>query len=128
MVAVSNDINPNKVVHRTACASAVLKWFGVEGITWNQRTKRNVWRDTLRRNGFGVRSRKSKIGKAKTVGAARDALVKIAESEPNIIAFAVTVDAHVLLVGRNGKTIVDTDARKRDRRKLVTVDAIVNGL
>ena len=113
------------ILVKTPCASAVLRYFNVTGTTWNERTKKNVWPDTLRRNGFAVRSRLSNLRKKEsTVGAARNRLAAIAFNEPKIIAFVVRVKGHVLVVGRDGKTIVDTSPRKRDARKIRGLFAI----
>lgn len=110
----------------TPCANATLNFFGVKGVTWNERTQKNVWADTLRRAGYSVRSRASKLGKkASTVGSARKKIAEIAEAEPNIVAFVARVKGHVLVVGRNGQTLVDTDDRKNDRRKLVGLVAVM---
>jgi hypothetical protein len=112
---------------KTPCASAVLAFFGVRGTTWNERTQKNVWADTLRRNGFAVRSRRSKLNrKESTVGAARGKLALIAEQEPLVLAFVIRVRGHVLIVGRTGHTLVDTDPRKNDRRKVENLYAIMH--
>lgn len=120
------NLTDNKVHHHTPCASAVLSFFGVKGVTWNDRTKKNVWDNTLRRNGFAVRSRFSKLSaNEKTVGSARSKIAKIAAEEPNIIAFIVRVKGHVFIINREGKTVVDTSSRKRDKRELRGLWAIM---
>lgn len=109
----------------TPCATAALEFFGVVGVTWNERTRQNVWADTLRRAGYSVRSRASKLGKrTATVGAARNKIADIASAEPAIIAFIARVDGHVLVIGRDGQTLVDTAPRKTDRRKLLGLFAV----
>jgi hypothetical protein len=35
------------------------------------------------------------------------------------------VDGHVLVIGRDGQTLVDTDPRKNDRRKLKGLVAVM---
>ena len=112
----------NKVLTRTPCATATLDYFGVSGVTWNERTNKNVWADTLRRNGFAVRSRLSKVGKNKTVGAIRKKLASL--DEPQVKGFVVRVDGHVLVLDRGGNTIVDTAPRLRDKRKVLGVWAV----
>lgn len=110
----------------TPCAAATLNFFGVSGVTWNARTRQNVWECTLRRAGYAVRSRASKLGKrTSTVGAARQKIAEIAQGEPEIIAFVARVQGHVLVVGRDGQTLVDTDPRKNDRRKLLGLCAVM---
>tara|TARA_B110000503_G_scaffold91392_1_gene137963 strand:- start:519 stop:860 length:342 start_codon:yes stop_codon:yes gene_type:complete len=103
---------------KTPCASATLEFFGVKGTTWNERTGKNVWDDTLRRNGYAVRSRMSKLGSSPTVGSVRAKVAKLAASEPDIIAFVARVSGHVLVIDRDGQTVVDTDPRKKDKRKM----------
>ena len=114
------------VLEATTCASAALAFFDVAGTTWNERTRKNVWPDTLRRAGYAVRSRASKLSKREqSVGAARGKIAAIAAAEPAIIAFVARVDGHVLVISREGKTIVDTDPRKADRRKIKGIFAIM---
>ena len=116
----------NKVLVRTPCASATLRYFNVQGVTWNERTKKNVYLDTLRRHGYAVRSRKSLLRKSEqTVGGARKRLAEIAEKENGFIAFTVMVPGHVLVVDRNGNTIVDTAPRQRDKRRIMQVHAVL---
>lgn len=112
------------VFERTPCASAVLNFFGVQGATWNERTQRNIWPGALRRNGFSVRSRMSALGKCSTVGKARKKIKEIADGDAGIIAFIATVDGHVLVIDRNGKTTVDTNPKARDQRKLFAFAAV----
>ena len=112
------------ILETTPCAGATLRYFGVTGATWNNRTKRNVFRDTLRRHGFAVRSRKSKLGSIKTVGAARARIAEIAKDEPQVLAFMVTLKNHVLVIDTNGETVVDTAPRIKDKRQIVAIDAV----
>ncbi len=114
------------ILVKTPCATATLEYFGVSnGVTWNERTRKNVWSDTLRRAGYSVRSRMSNLLKReKTVGAARKRMAAIAEADPSIIAFCVSVEGHVLVVDRNGETIVDTDPRRQDRRQILALRAV----
>ena len=109
----------------TPCAGAMLQYFGCMGVTWNARTQKNVWADTLRRNGYSVRSRYSKIKKGASVGGIRKTLTKIAMTEGNIMAFVVRVKGHVLVINCEGQTIVDTAPRKADRRKVISLYAIM---
>jgi hypothetical protein len=112
-------------IEKTPCASAVLSYFGASGATYNNRTHKNVWNNTLRRAGFGVRSRMSKLGKAQSVGAARSVIKKISKSDPQIIAFICRVNGHVMVIDRDGQTIVDTASRKRDCRKVIGLWAVI---
>lgn len=114
----------NRTHEITGCAGAVLKYFGCMGVTWNNRTEKNVYLDTLRRNGYAVRSRTSQIKKWSSVGAIRAKLAQIADKEPKIEGFIVEIINHVLVLDRNGQTIVDTDQRTRDRRRVLKVYAV----
>ena len=64
----------------------------------------------LRRKGFSVRSRLSSIAKGSTVGG-----VKRQGLERG--TYLIHVDGHVLLINEN-MTLVDTDSRVIDRRKI----------
>ena len=112
------------ILETTPCAGATLKYFGVNGVTWNNRTNKNVFRDTLRRHGFAVRSRKAKLGSIKTVGSARARIAQMAKDEPHVLAFMVTLKNHVLVVDTNGQTVVDTAPRIKDKRKIEAIDAV----
>jgi len=113
--------NGNK---KTVCVSHVLAAFGIAPDTykntWNARTRQNVWEGILRRNGYAVRSRKSSL--PSTVGAARAKIATL--NDPAGTRYVITVKGHVLLLDANGKTIVDTAPRKRDRRTIVKVCAV----
>ena len=125
VLKINRKIKTMTIQIKTPCASAALAFFGVVGVTFNTRTNKNVWENTLRRAGFSVRSRFSQLTKKEqTVGASRKKMVKIAENEPTIKAFIVRVERHVLVVDRNGNTIVDTDDRVRDRRKVLGLVAV----
>ena len=112
------------VLLSTPCASAALRYFGVQGVTYNNRTKQNVWMNTLRRAGFSVRSRASKLPRNATVGGIRQKVAEIAAAEPTAIGFVVRVDGHVLVMDHFGSTVVDTSPRKVDRRKVLGIVAV----
>tara|TARA_R110002020_G_scaffold102008_1_gene239826 strand:- start:238 stop:714 length:477 start_codon:yes stop_codon:yes gene_type:complete len=85
-----------------------------------------------RKVGFQVRSRKSNLKKNSTVGAARKTIRKLAEKENEKflwfriqpVAYIVRVEGHALLMDNDGNTIVDTDPRKADRRKITHFYAV----
>jgi len=73
-----------------------------------------------RLGGYTVRSRKSKV-KGLSVGGARKICSKISEQESSdrvIIGYMIAVPSHTLFLDPQGNTIVDTDPRQRDRRKM----------
>jgi len=47
-----------------------------------------------------------------------------ATKEQHLIAYVIRVEGHVLMIDRNGKTLVDTAPRKRDRRKVLDITGI----
>jgi len=102
---------------KTVCVTAVLTAIGVRNEafrkTWNG--KRDVWTDVLRRNGYGVRSRKSKLPKECTVGVARR-YIRTFKGDPKGAKYIVRVSGHIMLLDAQGYTVVDTDPRMRDRR------------
>jgi hypothetical protein len=110
----------------TACAGTVLRALGVTNYHYTWNGTRNVWIDVLRRNGYAVRSRTSRLPKKCTVGKlrkiVRDKLIYTCDTYS--VTFAVSVKGHVLLLGNKGQTLVDTSPRKRDRRQVVGVWAV----
>jgi len=111
---------------KTVCVTAVLTALGIDAdsfkFTWNERTRENVWAGILRRNGFAVRSRKSQMPRRATVGSCREAIAKL--NDPTGTLYVVGVACHVLLLNAEGKTVVDTAPRKRDRRTVTRVCAV----
>lgn len=111
----NNRENPNK----NKCAIAVANALGVKDETrylhtWDdlQRAIRKLW---------SFRSVKSKLRVIRgrtTVGSVRS---KLAKHNEGALAYVIRVDGHVLLLDHNGQTIMDTDARERDKRKIVNV-------
>ena len=68
------------------------------------------------RKAYTVRSRGSNVN-GKTVGASREKLTELA-AKHNTIGFIVRVDGHVLFINNEGQTVIDSDPRKRDKRKI----------
>ena len=59
---------------------------------------------------------------AGTVGAIRSKIRAL--KDPDDTLYLVRVEGHVLLLDRAGNTIVDTDRRVRDKRKVLRVHAV----
>jgi hypothetical protein len=106
----NNSNNTNKNI----CALKVAQALGVHDDT---RYLHNV-NDIVyaARKAYTVRSRGSNV-KGKTVGASRAKLIDLA-AKHNTVGFLVMVAGHVLLIDKEGRTVVDTDPRKRDKRKI----------
>jgi hypothetical protein len=111
---------------KNVCVTAVLTALGVSVTafrsTWTAKSG-NMWPNVLRRNGFAVRSRASRLPKGCTVGKARDKIASISD-DPAGTMYIVRVESHVLLLDSDGKTVVDTAPRKRDRRKVKGILAV----
>lgn len=114
----NNPANPNKNVCAYAVAHALFVQDEVRYL--------HTWGDMMRavRKLWSMRSVASAVNATKrdtSVGAVRAGLMKHAEQHSDVASYVVRVDGHVLLIGRDGKTMVDTDPRKRDRRKVLNV-------
>ena len=108
----NNADNPNQNV----CALRVAEALGVAS---NVRYL-HVRKDCVRaaRTAYTVRSRFSQV-KGLSVGGCRAKLQKITEREGlNPVGYLVFIDGHAMLLDKAGQTVVDTDPRQRDRRKV----------
>jgi len=110
----NNPDNPNKNI----CTLAVTEALGCGDETrYLHRVQDVIY--ALRKR-YTVRSRCSQI-RSKSVGKIRKICEKLAdEVKSSKIYFLVQVSGHVLLLDKAGKTVVDTDPRKRDARKVQT--------
>lgn len=104
---------------KTICTSAVLTALGIDinKIRYSQCI--GDMARILRNNGFSIRSRKSSIPKNSTVSSIRDRVSKF-----GFPFYLIKVENHVLLLGNKGQTLIDTDPRKRDRRKVYLIYGI----
>lgn len=111
------------------CVSACLGYFGIEPHQYKYTSSKrggayNPILGIYRRFGWSVRSRKSTLIKgSKSVGSVRKAIEGYTDYTDNV-KYLIHVAGHVLLLDSNGNTIVDTDPRKVDRRKVLNVWAI----
>tara|TARA_A100001037_G_scaffold270738_1_gene265773 strand:- start:99 stop:494 length:396 start_codon:yes stop_codon:yes gene_type:complete len=106
----NNPDNPNQNI----CVQAVAFALGVDYRVRYLHTIKDLVRAA--RLAYTVRSRKSAVGNAKTVGAIRNKVKDLGASY-----YILRVAGHVLLLGSDGKTLVDTDPRKRDKRKVTHI-------
>ena len=114
----NNSLNNNQNI----CTQAVCRWAGVDHLVRYLHTRNDVKR-ALRKK-YSVRSVKSALGKAKTVGAARKEIAKVFANRRDLVAIYISVPGHAMLVDRNGQTIVDTDPRTRDRRRVLAAHGL----
>lgn len=103
----NNTVNANQNVCAFMVASALNVQNSVRYLHVIDDLKRAI------QSKYSLRSVKSMV-KSDTVGGARKNL----EGQNGAVAYMVWVEGHVLLLGAEGQTIVDTDPRKRDRRKI----------
>jgi len=102
--------------NQNVCTQRVCDWFGASTGVRYLHTLNDVVRAI--RQHYTVRSRFSQV-RGKSVGGSRPILQRITESEPGpVLGYVASVAGHVLLLDPSGRTIVDTAARKRDRRSL----------
>lgn len=106
----NNSRNPNQNV----CAQRVAQALGVADQVRYLHTIEDMKRAVQKR--YSMRSVATAV-KSKTVGGARKNMPKV----KGALYFVVHVPGHVLLLDHNGKTIVDTAPRKRDRRQMYGV-------
>lgn len=107
---------------KTVCTSAVLAHFGVDPSAYHYS---GAWGDVeriLRRHGYHVRSRLSRVGRGRSVGQVRTRLARLGD-DPSTLYY-VGVPGHAMVMAPDGRTVVDTAPRKRDRRKVHRVFAV----
>jgi len=116
---VKGHITHDSGRRKTVCASSVLAHFGIYPDTYNYAENVGDVNRILRDRGYSVRSRKSKIvtKKANTLGGIRNRIKDLGEPGK----YFIRVIGHAMVLDGEGKTIVDTDPRKRDRRKVTHV-------
>jgi len=112
----NNIVNSNKNI----CALKVAEYLGVQ----NESRYLHTINDLVyaARKKFTVRSRESQV-RNKTIGSARAKLKQIYASQccqagVKVKGFILRVANHVIFVDTEGNTIIDSDPRKRDRRKI----------
>ena len=104
---------------KNVCTSAVLAYFNIDPSEYRQCQHLHDVKRILNAWGYSCRSRASQLPKGATVGQAR-AWVRSKRSGARewTDSYAVVVKGHILLLGHDGHTVVDTDPRKVDRRKV----------
>lgn len=108
----NNKTNPYKNV----CALAVAQYFNIDNNVRYLHTLGDLQRAFSKGTTWFLKSRSSGF-KGKTVGQIRNKVY----DKIGAMYYVVIVEGHVLVLDRHGKTIVDTDPRDRDARKIVTM-------
>lgn len=128
MVILKKHITHNSGNVKTICVTACLTSLGVplKSFNYTGTTTDNRRENILRKHGYCVRSRFSKLPKNPTIGKARKVIQNLNDTPGT--KYLITVHGsgycHCLVLDKNGVTIVDTDPRKRDKRKIVSIKAI----
>jgi hypothetical protein len=127
-VKLKNHITHKSGEQKTICVTAVLTALGVDVNSFHYTgsladNRRNA---ILNRNGFACRSRLSKIGKNCSIGQARKKIAKLDDGD--FVKYMVSVrygrSAHLMLLDHEGKTLIDTDPRKIDKRRIAGIHAV----
>ena len=110
---------------KTVCTSSILAALGVDASTYRYSGRSSQRKAILRRVGYAVRSRLSRL-KRKTVGGSRSAIRKM--DDPVGTKYMLTLVSgsygHAILLDDSGATVVDTDPREADRRIVVAIHAV----
>ena len=109
---------------KTVCTSAVLAAFGIDACEYHYSGYLDQRLNILRKFGWSARSRNSKLRKNESVGAARKLIAQHKWGDPPGTRYMIRVKGHALLLDYDGNTIVDTDPRLRDRRKVLDIRAV----
>jgi len=127
---------------KTVCTSHVLAAFGIDACTYHYSGQLKQRCAILRKNGWAARSRNSHIirgfkklkmkGGTRSVGQVRRIIALINKGDPEINAwgdplgtrYMIRVMGHALLLDYHGNTVVDTDPRIRDKRKVLDIRAV----
>ncbi|MES2515928.1 MAG: hypothetical protein V4580_17370 [Bacteroidota bacterium] len=111
----NNPDNPNK----NLCALAVTKALNVDAKVRYLHTIDDVVRATKTR--YKVASKTRELIGA-TVDTIRTKLAQMTQqNELDAIAYVIHLDEHVILLSADGDTLVDTDPRNKDNRKILDV-------
>ena len=111
---------------KTGCTTAVLASFGIAASEFHYAEDATTVKGVLRRKGFSVRSRASafkvKPFNKTSIGQLR-ASIKTADGDASN-RYYVGVVGHAMVLNGQGVTVVDTDPRTRDRRKVTHVSHV----
>ena len=136
-IVLRDHITHGSGKRKTVCVSTCLSFFGVPASAYNYTCKGlrkngkyatdNRRGSILRRFGFAVRSRLSSVGGYDTtVGKVRTKLAKL--DDPQAAKYIAIVHgagwAHAIVLDRDGTTLIDTDNRKNDRRRVAEIHAV----
>ena len=107
---LTQPVLPDHITHasgrrKTCCTATVLAALGIEPGQYRYcSTERDLLR-ILRAHGFSARSRTSTLGRRVSVHGMRERVKGVGETR---VGYMVIVAGHVILLGWQGRTLVDT--------------------
>ena len=110
---------------KTVCTSATLSHFGIDHTEYHYSENLNTVRNILRRKGYSVKAVDKKYGVdtgSITMGGLRKRLRKLDGDSSN--SYYVQVPGHALVINGAGETVVDTDSRIKDRRRVLVLQSV----
>ena len=130
---VKNHVTHSSGRRKTVCTSAVLAHFGIDQSRYNYSQSHSDVKRVLNQNGWRYSSRLSAIGvrgttpftKYPSVGKVRALIAKMDDGAGAM--YYVGVSGHAMLLDNKGQTIVDTDPRRIDRRKVLHISVVKPG-
>ena len=111
---------------KSACVTACLTAIGVpvDGFSVTGDIYKANYLSILNRHGYSTRSRKSKMPKTLTIGACRKAIIGLDEDAVYFVILYHKGYCHAIVLDNKGRTRVDTDPRKMDKRKVYSIHAV----
>lgn len=116
MEGVKEHITHKSGKRKTVCSSACLAFMGIAPDTYHYSGTIFSIVNVFRTKGFSVRSRKSRV-KGLTISQAKKKIMGWDEGG----YYLIQVQGHALMINCLGETVVDTDPRKADRRKIIRI-------
>jgi hypothetical protein len=119
---ISNHIYYESGKAKTVCTSTVLGHLGISPGSYRYSGEEDQILAILRRHGYAVRSRMSRLEDSPSVGRSRTKIQRM--RDPLGTMYLVIVKGHALLLNQEGRTVVDTDPRLRDSREILSIYAV----
>jgi len=125
-IRLKGHITHNSGARKSVCVTSCLTAIGVPltGFNATGDIENTNYLSILNRHGFSTRSRKSKMPKSLTIGKCRKAIAKLDEDALYFVVLHHPGYCHAIVLDSTGKTVVDTDPRKRDKRKVHSIHAV----
>ena len=125
-VILNNHITHKSGKAKTVCVTACLTALGipVDAFQVTGTLKKPNYTAILSKQGFAYRSRMSKMPKGATIGKCRPAIKKLNEDVVYFVVVNGSGYCHAVLLDSEGNTLVDTDPRLKDKRKVHSIHAV----